>query len=81
MAETEQVDSQCTTVIVPARVSAAMAKQASAVATTAVASLAGGGIFGVELFAMPDGSVLVSLTWSTPTPNLHPSPNRAGAAG
>ena len=46
-----------------------MAKQAAAVATKAVASLAGGGIFGVELFAMPDGSVLVSLTWSTPTPN------------
>jgi len=70
VAETEQVDSQCTTVIVPARVSAQMAKQAAAVATKAVASLAGGGIFGVELFAMPDGSVLLN--------EIAPRPHNSG---
>jgi len=70
VAETEQVDSQCTTVIVPARVSVEMAKQAAAVATTAVASLAGGGIFGVELFAMPDGTVLLN--------EIAPRPHNSG---
>mmetsp|Transcript_4348 Transcript_4348/g.8408 ORF Transcript_4348/g.8408 Transcript_4348/m.8408 type:complete len:379 (+) Transcript_4348:3-1139(+) len=70
VAETEQVDSQCHTVIVPARVAAETAKQAAAVATAAVASLAGGGIFGVELFAMPDGSVLLN--------EIAPRPHNSG---
>ena len=70
VAETEQVDSQCSTVIVPARVSAEMAKQAAEVATAAVASLAGGGIFGVELFAMADGRVLLN--------EIAPRPHNSG---
>ena len=70
VAETVQVDSQCHTVIVPARVAAETAKQAAAVATAAVASLAGGGIFGVELFAMPDGSVLLN--------EIAPRPHNSG---
>ena len=70
VAETEQVDSQCSTVIVPARVSAQMAKQAAEVATAAVASLAGGGIFGVELFAMADGRVLLN--------EIAPRPHNSG---
>jgi len=70
VAETVQVDSQCSTVVVPARVALETAKQAAAIATAAVASLSGGGIFGVELFAMRDGTVLLN--------EIAPRPHNSG---
>jgi phosphoribosylaminoimidazole carboxylase len=58
--ETVQKDSICHSVIAPANASAASVAEASKVASAAIASLSGGGIFGVELFLLADGSVLLN---------------------
>lgn len=58
--ETEQRDSICHTVTVPARVSPAVTKAAQALAMRAVRALGDGatGVFGVEMFLLKDGSVV-----------------------
>ena len=58
--ETEQIEQVCRRVIVPARVSAAVSEEVSAIATTLVNSLGVVGIFGIELFLSADGKVLVN---------------------
>lgn len=68
--ETVQRDSMCHTVLAPARVSAAMLAEAMRVASAAIATMHGAGIFGVELFAMADGSVLLN--------EIAPRPHNSG---
>ena len=68
--ETEQRRSMCHAVIAPARISAKAAEQAQTIARAAIGSLGGGGIFGVELFAMADGSVLLN--------EIAPRPHNSG---
>ncbi|KAL1511900.1 hypothetical protein AB1Y20_005182 [Prymnesium parvum] len=68
--ETVQRDSMCHTVVAPANVSAAMRAEAMRVASAAIATMEGAGIFGVELFAMPDGAVLLN--------EIAPRPHNSG---
>mmetsp|Transcript_18830 Transcript_18830/g.51865 ORF Transcript_18830/g.51865 Transcript_18830/m.51865 type:complete len:563 (-) Transcript_18830:45-1733(-) len=56
--ETEQRDSICHITVCPARISEKSRVLAEQIAVTAVSSLEGRGIYGVELFLMKDGSVL-----------------------
>lgn len=58
--ETVQVDNVCHTTLAPARVSPESAAQTVAAARKAVESLWGAGAFGVELFLMRDGGVLLN---------------------
>ncbi|EOD20945.1 hypothetical protein EMIHUDRAFT_421581 [Emiliania huxleyi CCMP1516] len=67
---TEQRDSMCHTVVAPAPVAASVSEQALAVARKAISSLWGAGIFGVELFHMKDGSVLLN--------EIAPRPHNSG---
>ncbi|CAI5461583.1 unnamed protein product [Closterium sp. Yama58-4] len=53
-------DNICNTVIVPAGVPPAVQQQALRVAELAIGSLAGAGVFGVELFLLADNSVLLN---------------------
>ena len=68
--ETVQRESQMHTTVAPARISAASLRAASDVASAAVASLSGGGVFGVELFLLADGSVLLN--------EIAPRPHNSG---
>jgi len=68
--ETTQRDSICHTVVAPANIDAAALAAASSIASAAVASLTGGGVFGVELFLLPDGSVLYN--------EIAPRPHNSG---
>ena len=58
--ETIQRDSICHVCIAPARVSSKAAEAATETARLAIASLPGVGIFGVELFLLPDDSVVLN---------------------
>jgi 5-(carboxyamino)imidazole ribonucleotide synthase len=60
----------CRTVLAPAPVEREVAERAAAVAAEAVRAVGGVGTFGVELFALPDGSVLVN--------ELAPRPHNSG---
>jgi hypothetical protein len=53
--ETIQRDSICHVVVAPAQIPGDVRERAMAVATQAVARLAGAGVFGVELFELADG--------------------------
>lgn len=68
--ETVQRDSMCHTVLAPAQVSASTLAEAMRVASAAIETMQGAGIFGVELFAMPDGSVLLN--------EIAPRPHNSG---
>jgi len=68
--ETVQKDSQMHSLLAPARISSAALASASAIASAAVASLGGGGVFGVELFLLPDGAVLLN--------EIAPRPHNSG---
>ena len=70
VAHTIQKDHRCHTVIVPSGVSADEAATATRVAHEAVQAVDGVGITGVELFALPDGQVLVN--------ELAPRPHNTG---
>lgn len=50
----------CDKVISPAQISPASAKLAKEISESAIASLEGAGIYGVELFLLADGSVLLN---------------------
>eukprot|EP00475_Leptophrys_vorax_P038972 TRINITY_DN69620_c0_g3_i2.p1 TRINITY_DN69620_c0_g3~~TRINITY_DN69620_c0_g3_i2.p1 ORF type:complete len:374 (+),score=4.48 TRINITY_DN69620_c0_g3_i2:217-1338(+) len=58
--ETTHRDNICNTVVAPAGVPAEVEARAMAVAELAVGSLAGAGVFGVELFLLADGRVLLN---------------------
>lgn len=68
--ETVQKDNICHTTITPAQISAAASKKAMEVASEAIAALEGTGIFGVELFLMPDDSILLN--------EIAPRPHNSG---
>ena len=68
--ETIQEDNICSVVVAPAPVSARVASAARALAEAAVASLSGAGVFGVELFVMPDERVVVN--------EIAPRPHNSG---
>ena len=58
--ETTHVSNICSTVEAPARIPSEVAKLAMQVAERAVGSLTGAGMFGVELFLLKDGNVLLN---------------------
>jgi phosphoribosylaminoimidazole carboxylase len=58
--ETQHHDNILHQVIAPAPIAEAIRQAAHEIARQAVAALEGAGIFGVELFQLPDGSVLVN---------------------
>jgi 5-(carboxyamino)imidazole ribonucleotide synthase len=68
--ETVQEHHICRIVRAPARISPAQTATASDLAAAAVAAVEGTGIFGVELFALADGRVLVN--------ELAPRPHNSG---
>jgi 5-(carboxyamino)imidazole ribonucleotide synthase len=68
--ETVQERHICRIVRAPARIAPAQATAASDMAAAAVAAVEGTGIFGVELFALADGQVLVN--------ELAPRPHNSG---
>lgn len=70
VAETVQREHICHIVRAPAPIPPAEAAAATALAISAVAAVGGVGIFGVELFALPDGRVLVN--------ELAPRPHNSG---
>ena len=65
-----RADSICHKVIAPADAPSTSLAAASAIASAAVASFSGGGIFGVELFLLADGSVLLN--------EIAPRPHNSG---
>uniref|UniRef100_A0A7S0ILS7 phosphoribosylaminoimidazole carboxylase n=1 Tax=Calcidiscus leptoporus TaxID=127549 RepID=A0A7S0ILS7_9EUKA len=67
---TEQRNSMCHAVLAPAQVAAETSEAARRIAAAAVASFEGAGIFGVELFAMRDGAVLLN--------EIAPRPHNSG---
>lgn len=58
--QTIHKDNICWTTETPARVPAGAQRAAQAVAEQAVATLEGAGVFGVETFLLPDGSILLN---------------------
>jgi len=58
--ETIQKDNICHTVVCPAQISSSAIQKALNIATTAVESFTGIGIYGVELFLLHDGSILLN---------------------
>jgi len=68
--ETQQKDSICHTVLAPADIPAAALAAASDLASRAIATFDAAGIFGVELFLLPDGRVLLN--------EIAPRPHNSG---
>lgn len=68
--ETVQKDNVCHTVYAPARASPKVLASASAIARKAISVLPGRGIFGVELFQLKDGTVLLN--------EIAPRPHNSG---
>lgn len=60
LVETVQKDSICHVVIAPAQIPQNAAIEAAKIAQAAIASFSGYGIFGVELFLLPDDSVVLN---------------------
>jgi len=70
VAFTEQRDHRCHAVVVPAGIEASIAAEAQRVAVAAVEAVGGVGLTGVELFELPDGTVLLN--------ELAPRPHNTG---
>ena len=68
--ETIHKDNICHLVYAPARVADTIAKKASLTAMNAVKSFPGCGIFGVEMFLLPDGELLIN--------EIAPRPHNSG---
>lgn len=68
--ETVQTDNVCHVVVAPARVSKHVLNSASEIAQKAISVLPGRGIYGVELFELPDGTVLLN--------EIAPRPHNSG---
>ena len=58
--ETIQKDNICHIVVAPAQITQNCINRALEVAKDAIASLPGAGIYGVELFLLPDDSILLN---------------------
>ncbi|GMG32678.1 unnamed protein product [Ambrosiozyma monospora] len=68
--ETKHVNNICHTVYAPARVNDTIQKKAQLLAHNAVKSFSGAGIFGVEMFLLPNGELLVN--------EIAPRPHNSG---
>ncbi|KAK9729197.1 phosphoribosylaminoimidazole carboxylase ade2 [Basidiobolus ranarum] len=68
--ETIQRDNVCHLVIAPAQIDGAAAKKAKKIAEDAIKTLEGAGIFGVEMFLMEDGDILLN--------EIAPRPHNSG---
>lgn len=68
--ETIHVDNICHTVYAPARVNETLQKRAQLLAERAIAAFDGAGIFGVEMFLLPNGELLVN--------EIAPRPHNSG---
>lgn len=68
--ETIQKDNICHLVIAPAQIPPAVAKEVQLIATTAISSFSGRGIYGVELFLLRDDTVLLN--------EIAPRPHNSG---
>ncbi|ODV84773.1 hypothetical protein CANARDRAFT_28911 [[Candida] arabinofermentans NRRL YB-2248] len=68
--ETIHRDNICHTVYAPARVNDTIQKRAQILADNAVKSFPGAGIFGVEMFLLPDGELLIN--------EIAPRPHNSG---
>lgn len=58
--ETIQTDNICDIVICPAQISSSIAEKAINIAKNAVSTLSGWGIFGVEMFLLANGEILLN---------------------
>jgi phosphoribosylaminoimidazole carboxylase len=68
--ETIQRDNICHTVTAPAAIPEAVAQRARTIAEQAIGTLSGAGIYGVELFLLPDDRILVN--------EIAPRPHNSG---
>ncbi|KAI8877109.1 phosphoribosylaminoimidazole carboxylase [Backusella circina FSU 941] len=68
--ETIHKNSICHLVIAPAQIDGAVAKKAQGIAENAIKSFPGAGIFGVEMFVMEDGEILLN--------EIAPRPHNSG---
>jgi phosphoribosylaminoimidazole carboxylase len=68
--ETIHKNSICHLVIAPAQINGAVAKKAQLIAENAIKSFPGAGIFGVEMFVMADGEILLN--------EIAPRPHNSG---
>ncbi|KAI7872764.1 phosphoribosylaminoimidazole carboxylase [Spinellus fusiger] len=68
--ETIHKNSVCHLVIAPAQVDGAVLKKAQAIAEKAIQSLPGAGVFGVEMFVMEEGTILLN--------EIAPRPHNSG---
>lgn len=68
--ETIHKNSICHLVIAPAQIDGAVAKKAQKIAENAIKSFPGAGIFGVEMFVMKDGEILLN--------EIAPRPHNSG---
>lgn len=68
--ETVQQDNICHLVMAPAQVSQEAAEAACQLANRAIGTMPGCGIYGVELFLLPDGSVVLN--------EIAPRPHNSG---
>jgi phosphoribosylaminoimidazole carboxylase len=59
--ETIHKNSICHLVIAPAQIDGAVAKKAQGIAENAIKSFPGAGIFGVEMFVMEDGKMMIGI--------------------
>lgn len=58
--ETIQTDNICDIVICPAQISSSITERALNVAKDAISTLSGWGIFGVEMFLLSNGEILLN---------------------
>ncbi|KAJ1913872.1 phosphoribosylaminoimidazole carboxylase ade2 [Tieghemiomyces parasiticus] len=68
--ETVQRDNICHLVLAPAQIDGTLAARAKKIAETAIISLDGAGVFGVEMFLMEDGGLLLN--------EIAPRPHNSG---
>ncbi|KAJ3196545.1 phosphoribosylaminoimidazole carboxylase ade2 [Irineochytrium annulatum] len=68
--ETVQLDSICHVVIAPAQIDGLMAQKAISVAETAIASFDGAGVYGVEMFLLRNGKIILN--------EIAPRPHNSG---
>ena len=68
--ETIQENSICSVVIAPAQISSSSLTEAKEIASQAIASFDGVGIYGVELFLLPNGKILLN--------EIAPRPHNSG---
>ncbi|TPX39962.1 phosphoribosylaminoimidazole carboxylase [Synchytrium endobioticum] len=68
--ETVQQDSICHLVWAPAQINGLVATKAKKIAEQAISTLEGAGIYGVEMFEMPDGGIIIN--------EIAPRPHNSG---